>query len=254
MSEWWQTFFDESFINIWLELTPASPEQEADGLWQLLKLTKGSRVLDAPCGWGRLSRPMAARGALVLGLDQSATALEYAERHRGDIPSDRLRYRLHDLRNPSGETGFDAAYNIFSSIGYGTEEDDLAVFRTLRSAVRPGGRVLIETAHRDLVAAFFSRGTQPVRRLQDGTLVIEEPLFDPVAGRVNSTWFWWGPNSHGSKSASLRVYTATELVTLLERAGLRFLAAHHGCSTEPFVVKGPDMGGRLAILTERRGD
>ncbi len=250
MAQWWETFFDTDFVKLWTGFTP-SDESDAAGLWALLRLDQQSRVLDAPCGWGRLSRLLALRGGTVVGVDQSQPALDRAEELRGDIPRDRLRYLRHDLRNPLPESGFDAACNVFSSIGYGTDEDDLTVFRNLRDAVRPGGLVLVETSHRDLAAATLSRGMKPSRRLSDGTLVVEEPVFDAIAGRVNTTWYWYGPSGQGQKPASIRVYSATELVKLLEQAGLRYVSAFRGCSTEPFVGSGPDMGGRLAILTER---
>jgi hypothetical protein len=111
--------------------------------------------------------------------------------------------------------------------------------------------VLVETSHRDFLAVFLSRGSKPARRLPDGTLAVEEPNFDPITGRIKTKWFWWGPNGSGEKTAEFRVYSATELVNLLERAGLRYLSAHRGCSTDPFTGAGPDMGGRLAVLTER---
>src|SRR5205807_9136387 len=68
---------------------------------------------------------------------------------------------------------------------------------------------------------------------------------------VNTTWYWSGRAGQGHKSASLRLYTATELVRLLQSAGLRFLSAHRGCSLEPFRAEGPDLGGPIALLTER---
>ncbi len=82
----------------------------------------------------------------------------HAEKGRGELPAARLRYLRHDLREPLTETGFDAAINIFSSLGYGTEDDDLAMLKTLRAAVPPEGLVLVETVHRDAAVAFFSRG------------------------------------------------------------------------------------------------
>ena len=252
MAEWWKDFFDADYIRIWGgwfagERTAA----EVDGLWQLLGLQEGSRVLDAPCGYGRLSRPLAERGAVVLGIDQSETLLKHAESERGALATDRLRYLRHDLRQALREGGFDVAINVFSSLGYGTEDDDLAILSNLRSAVRPGGLVLVETMHRDLVIVNFLRGGKPSRRMDDGTLVVEEPVFDPIAGAVNVTWYWAGPNGRGQKSARMRSYSATELVALVEKAGLRFRSAHKGCSPEPFKAEGPEMGGRLAILAER---
>lgn len=252
MHDWWKSFFDADYIRIWGSAErPLDIAQEVQGIWDLLALHEGSRLLDAPCGYGRLSLPLAERGAIVLGVDQSAAQLAEAERTRGHLPPQSLRYLRHDLRQPLPESGFDAACNIFSSIGYGSQDDDLAIFRTLHAAVRPGGRVLIETMHRDVAVALFSRGLRPAQRLPDGTLVVEEPVFDPIAGRVNTAWYWSGPAGHGSKSASMRLYTLTELIALLASAGLRFLSAHPGCSTAPFHAAGPEMGGRVALLTER---
>ena len=249
---WWESFFDADYLRIWGRFTP--PEQtrrDAEGLWTLLALNPGSRVLDAPCGYGRLSRLLAIRGAAVLGVDQSETLLEQAERDRGDLSGDRLRYLRHDLRQPLPESGFDVALNVFTSLGYGTEEDDLAILRTLHGAVRPGGLVFVDTAHRDATVAFLAALRKPAHRLEDGTLVVEEPALDPVQGRIETCWYWWGPAGAGKKAASLRIYTITELVRLMEQAGLRFRSAHRGCAVEPFEAKGPDMGGRVGILAVR---
>jgi len=105
----------------------------------MLDLT-GCHLLDAPCGWGRLSRPLASLGATVLGVDQSETLLAFAACNLGELPPERLRYLKHDLRTPLAETGFDVACNLFTSFGYGTEEEDVAIFRTLRRAVDVAGR------------------------------------------------------------------------------------------------------------------
>src|ERR1051325_4021818 len=117
MPEWWQTFFDNDYLRIWEGVEPPGrTEKQASGLWTLLGLNENSAVLDAPCGYGRISRALAARGVRVLGVDLSTDLLEEAERRRGDIPADRLRYLRHDLRTPLRESGFDAALNIFSSL------------------------------------------------------------------------------------------------------------------------------------------
>jgi len=250
--EWWKSFFDADYARLWSELTPpARTEQEAEGIWSLLKLRAGCRVLDAPCGFGRLSQDLALRGACVLGLDISSDLLTEAEQRRGEIPDEQLKYFRHDLRYPVSESGFDAAINIYSSLGYGSEEEDIAILSTLRTAVREGGRVFIDTMHRDAFVARRARGAQIAQRLADGTLLIEEPQFDPVAGRVHTTWYWSGPKGSGSKSGSVRLYTITELVKLLTHAGLTFLSAHRGCSTEPFRAEGPEAGGRVGLLAER---
>src|SRR5271166_5166629 len=200
MPEWWTDFFDADYFRVWGNFTNAERTAgEVDGLWQLLGLHQGSRLLDAPCGFGRLSRPLAERGAIVLGLDQSETLLDYAEKQRANLNTERLRYRQHDLRQPLPEGDFDAAINVFSSLGYGSAEEDLAILRNLGCALQFGGLLLVETAHRDLNIANLVRGAGMSQRLPDGTLVIHELSFDPIAGRTSVTWYWAGPAGSGQK-------------------------------------------------------
>jgi SAM-dependent methyltransferase len=244
---WWEQFFDDDYLRVWATASGAG-DDEAASLWRILGLSPGSRVLDAGCGYGRVSLPLARLGARVLGVDQSLTLLAEAERQRGALEPGQLRYLRHDLRTPLGESGFDAALSLFSSLGYGDESDDLAILGTLAAAVRPGGKVAVDTNHRDVLAALFARGVAPAHRAPDGTLIVEEPRFDPVAGRVETTWFWSGPHGSGQKSASLRVYTITELVRLLERVGLRLEAALHPKTGAPFSPAGPALGGRVLLV------
>ncbi|MGH8218644.1 MAG: class I SAM-dependent methyltransferase [Steroidobacteraceae bacterium] len=252
MSEWWRTFFDADYLRLWEGTEPPEKtEREVTGLWQLLEPRVGSRVLDAPCGYGRVALRLAQRGAVVLGIDFSADLLAEAERRRGGVPPARLRYQQRDLRTRIPESDFDVAINVFSSLSYGSEADDLATLSTLRTALRPGGRAFIETMHRDRLAVVLSQTERHGNRLSDGTLSLEEPRFDAIAGRVESTWYWSGPRGNGQKRSSLRVYAATELAALISRAGLRVLSAHSGCTPEPFRPAGPSMSARLRLLGVR---
>ena len=253
MSEWWKAFFDEDYREIATQMfSDETSAKQAGELWSMLDLKPGCRLLDAPCGSGRLSHPFAMLGAVVLGVDQSEALLAAAERQRGDLPRDRLQYLNHDLRLPLAETGFDVACNIFTSFGYGTEEEDLAIFRNLREAVRPGGRVVVETNHRDLLCASIARGSKLSMRLPDGTIFLDDPTFDAISGIVTLNWYWWGPRGSGEKHAEWRCYTPTQIVSMLERVGLRFAGAYQGISTIPFKAEGPDAGGRLAVVAIRK--
>lgn len=249
-SAWCEGFFDADYVRIWgPRCTPG--DDEAAALWRILALSAGCRVLDAPCGYGRVSLPLARLGAFVLGVDQSAALLEEAERRRGDLGPERLRYLHHDLRAPLAESSFDVALNLTTSLGYGTEDDDVAILQTLVAAVRLGGTVAIDTIHRDAVAAMLAHEAAPAYRLPDGTLVFEEPRLDPVAGRIETTSYWAGPSGSGRKSASIRAYALTELLRLVERAGLRLRAALQPGSGAPFEGRGPFFGGRVLLVAER---
>jgi SAM-dependent methyltransferase len=229
-------------------MADARTQEEAEGLWTVLGLQAGARVLDAPCGYGRLSRALAERGARVVGVDQSAALLAAAEQARGALDPAQLRYVEADLRQPLALGGFDVALNIFSSLGYGSEADDLAILTTLHGALATGGKLFIDTNHRDGVVVMLSRGVKHAARMADGTLFQEEPRFDPVAGRVDTTWYWQGPRGAGQKSASLRIYAIPELVALVEKAGFKLVSAHRGCSPEPYRPAGTDLAWRLGLL------
>jgi hypothetical protein len=111
--------------------------------------------------------------------------------------------------------------------------------------------VFVETCHRDALAAQRSRGIRPANRLPDGTLVLEEPRFDAMAGRLETHWYWAGPNGYGDKFASVRIYTVTELTTLMKRAGLAIRCAYRGCSQDLFDGGGEGLAARLGLLGER---
>jgi len=250
---WWQTFFDADYLNLWgTFLTPERTATEVTALVDLLDVRRNTRVLDAPCGSGRISRGLAERGAIVLGVDQSADLIAEAERTRGDLSTDYLRYLQHDLRNPIEEYDYDVALNIFSSLGYGDEIDDISILTTLGKALHPGGTLVVETNHRDNLISKLARGEHKEHVQPDGTTFREDIEFDPVSGRVESTWHWSGPEGNGTKQSSLRVYSVTEMVKLVERAGFGIRSVNAGLTKEPYKAAPPQMGSRLVVIADRK--
>ena len=250
MSEWWQEFFDAQYLALWGQLfSPEESQRDAEGLCKLLKLGEGDRCLDAACGFGRISAPLAARGVSVYGVDQSPALLARAREAAGD----KEHYFQADLRHPLPDDyrDFDAAISMFSSLGYGSDADDLAVFRTVFRALKSGGRFFVDTMHRDAVIWRLAKEMVPGRVLPDGTEVWETPDFDPVDGRMNTTWHWKGPKGSGSKSASLRIYTITELVRLAEAAGFELERAMAGVSGSDYRKSSKQHGERLGLLLRK---
>ena len=74
----------------------------------------------------------------------------------------------------------------YTSFGYFDDTaDDLAALESARASLAPGGLLLLETQHRDKVAALHSRhvAAAAVRGATDG-IVLRELWFDPVRGRA----------------------------------------------------------------------
>ncbi|MEZ0373685.1 MAG: class I SAM-dependent methyltransferase [Candidatus Sericytochromatia bacterium] len=111
-------------------------------LWRLLGETAGQAVLDAGCGTGYLSRQLAARGAIVTGIDISPEMIAIA-RAKGP---ESIGYAVDDLT--SLETLPDQSFDAIVSNYVLMDLPDLdGAAAALQRVLRPGGRVVLVINH-----------------------------------------------------------------------------------------------------------
>src|SRR5207302_3126811 len=132
------------YLRFYRHLDEERSDSEAAEITGLLGLGRGSRVLDAPCGYGRIANRLAAGGAEVLGLDRDPYFLEVARADAKARGVD-VEYVEGDLLEMEFAGEFDAAISWFTSFGYHDDETDRDLLRRYRRALRPGGRLLLET-------------------------------------------------------------------------------------------------------------
>jgi hypothetical protein len=83
--------------------------------------------------------------------------------------------------------------------------------------LRPGGALVIETLHRDrLMAIFQERGWEP---LEGDAIVAEGRRFDYAAGEIETEHILLADGERRSFTYKMRVYTATDLVRMLDDVG-----------------------------------
>ena len=114
----------------------------------LLDLPPGSRILDAPCGHGRIARRLGAAGMQVTGVDLTPAYLEQA-RADPSLPDVAVTYLQGDVRSLPVDGPFDAVVCWLNSFGYYDDDDCHEVLREFHRALRPGGKVAIDTMHHD---------------------------------------------------------------------------------------------------------
>jgi len=94
---------------------------------------QGGAVLDAPCGTGRYFELVLAAGRTVVGVDQSAAALDRARGRHAEVVLKSARLQ---------ELEFDREYDgalCIDAMEFVSPEDWAVVVGNLRRAVRPGG-------------------------------------------------------------------------------------------------------------------
>jgi SAM-dependent methyltransferase len=211
-------FFSDFYLRAFADDTDdVAAEAQALAAVSLAAAPEGGDVLDVPCGFGRHALPLTRAGYRVLGVDRSRALLDEAARR-----ADGARWPKFvqaDYRElPLGEGSFDVALNLFSSLGYLGDEEDTRALAEMGRVLRPGGRLVIDIAHRDFLVRNFRE--KAWRLLGGGRLLLEQYTFDPVAGVVQMTETLVPPDgARESRTLSLRTYSATELVAMLARAG-----------------------------------
>ena len=221
--EWIHEFFDAAYVrHLRAQWSNALTRKQAAFVVKALGLSRGSRVLDVPCGFGRHTRLLARRGMLVVGVDLSPAML--AEARRGGA-APRLTFVRGDMRRLGYESEFDAVVNLYTSFGYFSPRENLDVLRRMARALRPGGRILIDHRDPDRDARLGGTGRW-WDRLPDGTLTLHAMRLDRRKGRWSGTWTFVSPGGRRSvRAVHHYVYTLVQWRRMFLAAGLRLTAA-----------------------------
>jgi len=224
-AETWDAFFSDFYLRAYAGAArdDAAGEQ-ALAAARLARTPERGDVLDVPCGFGRHALPLAEAGYRIVGVDRSETLLGEARRRAAGARWPKWEHA--DYRKlPFGEERFDTALCLFSSLGYLGDEEDTRALAEIGRVLRPDGRLVIEIFHRDLLVAGFREHDWSL--LGEGKLLLEQRTFEPAEGvaQVTQTLIETG-GERESRTYSLRVYTATELLAMLDRAGFTECRCH----------------------------
>jgi SAM-dependent methyltransferase len=120
----------------------ASDYMEPDAeLLELIDELPPGRALDIGCGSGGLVVALLERGWKVSGVDIAPKAIEAAGKLL-DARGLKAELSVADAADWQPEGSFDLITNSFALPA--TQEEQARLFRTIREALRPGGRVLIK--------------------------------------------------------------------------------------------------------------
>lgn len=217
-------------------------EREVRGIVELLDLRKGQRVLDCPCGYGRHTLRLAARGYRAVGVDINGEELAIARKHGRHLSN--LELIKSDMRHLPFEREFDAVVNMFYSFGFfRTDEENIDALRRFRQALRPGGKLLM---HTDVNIPRILDGTYKLseqRSLRSGKRLEIHECYDPIHKRIRGTWTIVGPDDHAHALTpySMRVYTFEEFAQWCRSVGFTRVTGYGDWERAPLAPDSEDM-------------
>jgi SAM-dependent methyltransferase len=240
--DWWEEFFVGPWLDVHSEVVPESRTgEDLETIERYLGVDAAGRVLDVPCGDGRLAIELAHRGYRVTGVDLSETLLERA-RSTAAARSVTLDLERRDMRDLPWRGAFDGVLCFWGSLGYFDDEGNAAFLDAVRTALVPGGTFLLQTHLLEtLLPRFQEQGWTKI----GATFLLEQRRFDVPTGRVETEWTFVGRGKPAVSRSSIRVYSFAELALLLKRAGFGTVEALDTETGEPPEL--PIRGRRILI-------
>jgi SAM-dependent methyltransferase len=225
-------FFDDPryLSTVVAEKPPEASAAEAHGAARLANCTSGALILDAGAGNGRHSVPLARAGFRVVALDRSRPLLEAARQAAGGAEWPHF-VRGSYARLPLESNSFEAVLWLGTALGYTGDAGDRLALGEFRRVLAPGGRLVIETLHRDALGVALREHDE--RPLAGGGTLRFDRRFDRARGVMHEEQrLEDGGRADSPRAYELRVYSERELRRMLEEAGFLVVGSHASLSGE----------------------
>lgn len=231
-SDWWKTFFNGLVVDFWrAAMPPEITTAEADFYERRLALSPGARVLDVPCGDGRLALELARRGCRVTGVDISEEFLAAARRSAAEEGL-AIDWRKAEMRDLPWREEFDGAFCGGSSFGFLGDAGDLEFLRAAARTLKPGARFAIDSVKAEEVVLphFRQRHAMEVKDIRFEA----ENRYDPATRWMESRYTITRGARSEVRMARHRIYSYAEVWRMLEEAGFEKIEGLASLSGEPF--------------------
>ncbi|WP_353079695.1 class I SAM-dependent methyltransferase [Flavobacterium sp.] len=212
---WFSTWFDSPYYHI---LYKNRNEEEAqvfmDNVTHYLNMPENGTILDLACGKGRHSIYLNKLGYNVTGVDLSENSIAIAN----ESSNESLRFKTHDMREPTNET-YDAVFNLFTSFGYfDTYEDNIKTLKAIKDSINEYGFGVIDFFNADfIIENLVAEETKEIdgitfniKRFVENKKIIKEIRFSD-----NGESFYF--------TEKVSAFTLSDFESMMEEAGIFLL-------------------------------
>jgi SAM-dependent methyltransferase len=245
-TNWWENFFHGVALDFWrAAVSEEQTRAEADFIQRQLQLSAGAKVLDVPCGNGRLSVELAQRGFELTGVDIASEFIAEGKLKSiaAGVPVDFHERDMRDL--PSGSE-FDGAFCFGNSFGYLNDDENADFLQTLSQTLKPGARFILDAP---AIAECLLPNLQSHRSITvAGISVSIENRYDEDESRIFTDFTFMRNGETDKRQSSQRIYTYRELSELLSLAELQTEVEFSSLDEQPF-----ELGSqRLLLICKKR--
>ncbi len=233
MSEWFanEEFWHDLYGYLFDKGRFANAKEELDHILTLLDF-KGQHILDLCCGPGRHSLGLAKRGYTVTGVDKSPLHIKKAQQAKKQAKVS-LTLIEEDMRTFLQPNSFDLVLNMFTSFGYFDDpQDDVQVMQNIYQNLRVGGRLILETMSKEILARIF-QGTMS-EYLEDGTLLVQKHEVSDDWSMIKNEWYLLKDNHYKMHAFRHRLYSAMELKRVAQDVGFSNITFYGSLKGEPY--------------------
>lgn len=231
-ADWHKRFFTGIVVDMWRQaMPPEATATEVEFLESELKLRRGQRVLDVPCGHGRHSIELAHRGYRMTAIDGSEEMIAAA---KGDAKEAGVKIDFHvrDMRELGGFSSFHAAFCFGNSFGYLDRKGMRAFLGAVSRVLKPGARFAFDygMAAECILPRFTAREWLPL----DELYFLEQNDYHVEEGCVETTYTFMRDGSIETRTGLHWVYTVAEVREMLTDAGFGNISIYGSHSGDPF--------------------
>ena len=243
--DWFVDFHRGLAARFWRAAAATMTHEDMQLVLPLLKLPDGGRVLDAPCGDGRLTVALAAAGYQAVGVDVAVEELERG-RTAAEAATVPATFMEGDLRTLPVVKPVDAVLSWGNSFGYLAPGDTVRALGGMRWALRPGGRLVLES--HTVAESLLVAGVRPRTEHEFGGVRMTARNHYRVAESRLETDYVFEDQAGSIERArgAHHVHTAGELVRLLHAAGFAEVALLAGDAATPYELGAPRL---IAVAT-----
>lgn len=227
--EWYHSWFESPwYVRLYRHRTEEEARDAIHLIEELASIPTGSSILDLCCGYGRHALALAEHGYKVTGLDNSVYLIDRA---RELYPHPNSTYVVGDMRGPFPGGPYHAIANFFTSFGYfDIHEENQRVLHSVREQLVTGGVFIMDFLNANYVRRTLVPETMS---MLDGVTIFQERWIDEPFVRKKITIN--NPCSYElTFSERVWLYSASELVAMCEKAGLKVTSTYGTYTGSPF--------------------